>query len=72
MDKNLLSSINCFIFDGAGNIESDMYKFEERIEIRLKRKLKSGRVRMNCTAKGEDGFWRWFGHQFLMPKYLGD
>ena len=72
LDKNLLSSINCFIFDSVGNIESDMYKFEERIEIRLKRKLKSGRVRMNCTAKGEDGFWRWFGHQFLMPKYLDD
>ena len=51
-------------------LNTDIYKFEERIEIRLKRKLKSGRVRMNCTAKGIDGFWRWFGHQFIMPKYL--
>ena len=70
LDENLSSSLNCFIFDSNGNINTDMYKFEERIEIRLKRKLKSGRVRMNCTAKGIDGFWRWFGHQFIMPKYL--
>jgi len=70
LDKNLSSSINCFIFDSDGNIETDLYKFEERIEIRLKRKLKGGRVRMNCTARGNDGFWRWFGHQFIMPQYL--
>ena len=41
-------------------------EFNERIEIRLKRKLTKGRSRVNCTAKGGDGLWRWFGHQFYL------
>ena len=65
-----LDLITSFIFDGSGNIESELFNFEERIEIRLKRKVTYGRVRMNCTAKDRLGNWRWFGHQFIMPKYL--
>tara|TARA_B100001029_G_C15031697_1_gene437398 strand:- start:130 stop:1191 length:1062 start_codon:yes stop_codon:yes gene_type:complete len=70
LDKSLSKSLNCFIFDGSGNIESEIYNFEERIEIRLQRKIKEGRVRMNCTAKDNQNNWRWFGHQFIMPNYL--
>jgi len=70
LNEKLSSSLNCFIFDGSGNIESELFNFEERIEIRLKRKVTYGRVRMNCTAKDRLGNWRWFGHQFIMPKYL--
>ena len=37
--------------------------------LRINRKLKPGRIRMNCTAKDNEG-WRWFGYQFIMPNYL--
>ena len=42
-----------------------MFKFNERVEIRLNRKLNKGRTRLNCTAKDKNGNWRWFGHQFI-------
>ena len=70
LDNELSNSLNCFIFDKIGKVEIDLFSFGERIEIRLKRKLKDGRVRMNCTARGKDNYWRWFGHQFFLPKYL--
>ena len=70
LDAELTKSLNCFIFDSNGNIETELYNFEERIEIRLKRKIKSGRVRMNCTARDNKKNWRWFGYQFTMPEYL--
>ena len=64
LDSKKASSLNCFIFDSKGQVDSEIYKFNERIEIRLSRELSSGRSRMNCTVKGADGHWRWFGHQF--------
>ncbi len=64
LDEKLSTSLNCFIFDSKGNVERELYKFNERIEIRLKRKLNKGRSRINCTAKDDEGKWRWFGHQF--------
>ena len=66
LDQNLAKSIDCFIFDGNGQVESEIFKFNERIEIRLKRKLINGRSRLNCTAKDKLGNWRWFGHQFYL------
>ena len=56
LDKKFSKIINCFVYDAQGIVENDIYKFEERIEIRLKRKLKQGRVRMNCTAKSDDNY----------------
>ena len=47
-----------------GQVEREIFKFNERIEIRLSRELSDGRSRINCTAKDSDGNWRWFGHQF--------
>ena len=64
LDQNLAKSIDCFIFDSKGKVESEIFKFNERIEIRLMRKLSKGRSRLNCTAKDSFGNWRWFGHQF--------
>ena len=66
LDEKLIPSLDCFIFDTKGQVDKELFKFNERIEIRLKRKLSKGRSRINCTAKGEDGFWRWFGHQFYL------
>ena len=64
LDDKKVPSLDCFIFDSKGQVEREIYKFNERIEIRLARELSPGRSRMNCTVKDRDGNWRWFGHQF--------
>ena len=66
LDQNLVLSLNCFVFDSAGQVKKELFKFNERIEIRLARKLNKGRSRINCTAKDKNGNWRWFGHQFYL------
>ena len=66
LDEKLVKNLDCFVFDSKGQVEKELFKFNERIEIRLKRKLSPGRSRVNCTAKGKDGLWRWFGHQFYL------
>ncbi len=66
LDEKLVPSIDCFVFDSKGEVAKEIFKFNERIEIRLTRKLTEGRSRMNCTAKGSDDLWRWFGHQFYL------
>ncbi len=64
LDETLSQSLNCFIFDMNGQVDKEIYKFNERVEIRLSRELSKGRSRINCTAKDKKGNWRWFGHQF--------
>ena len=64
LDQKLAKKINCFVFDSDGQIESEIFKFNERIEIRLNRKMNKGRSRLNCTTKDDQNNWRWFGHQF--------
>jgi peptidoglycan/xylan/chitin deacetylase (PgdA/CDA1 family) len=66
LDQKLAKSIDCFVFDNKGQVESEIFKFNERIEIRLDRKLSIGRSRLNCTAKDKNNNWRWFGHQFYL------
>ena len=66
LDQNLAKTIDCFVFDSNGQVESEVFKFNERIEIRLNRKLTKGRSRLNCTSKDKMGNWRWFGHQFYL------
>ena len=66
LDEKLVFSLDCFIFDSKGQVDKEIFKFNERIEIRLKRKLQKGRSRMNCTTKDSSGNWRWFGHQFYL------
>ena len=68
LDEKLSNRINCFLYDSKGKVENDIFKFNERIEIRLKRNLSNGRSRMNCTVKDDKGNWRWFGHQFYISK----
>ena len=64
LDDKKAQSLDCFVFDSKGQVDGEVYKFNERIEIRLARELSPGRSRMNCTVKDSDGNWRWFGHQF--------
>ena len=64
LDEKLSTSLNCFIFDMKGQVDREIFKFNERVEIRLSRELSKGRSRINCTAKDTQGNWRWYGHQF--------
>ena len=64
LDDKKVKSLDCFIFDSKGQVDREIYKFNERVEIRLSRELAPGRSRMNCTVKDGEGNWRWFGHQF--------
>jgi len=64
LDEKKVQSLDCFIFDSKGQVDREIYKFNERVEIRLSRELSPGRSRMNCTVKDSEGNWRWFGHQF--------
>ena len=64
LDQKLSYNLNCFVFDSKGSVGNEMFKFNERIEIRLKRKLSKGRTRLNCTVKDSQGNWRWYGSQF--------
>ena len=66
LDLKLSNNINCFVFDSNGEVKSEMFKFNERIEIRLSRKLSKGRTRINCTVKDQKNNWRWFGHQLYL------
>ena len=66
LDSHLAPKINCFVFDKKGQVENEIFKFNERIEIRLMRKLHKGRSRLNCTAKDNLDNWRWFGYQFYL------
>ena len=66
LDQSLAKNIECFVFDSDGQVENELFKFNERIEIRLLRKLNKGRSRLNCTAKDKKNNWRWFGHQFFL------
>ena len=38
-----------------------------RVEIRFDRVFPPGRNRINCTAPGPSGRWRWFGMQYYVP-----
>ncbi len=64
LDQMLIKNINCFVFDNKGQVELELFKFNERVEIRLLNKLSKGRSRLNCTVKDKNNNWRWFGHQF--------
>lgn len=66
LDQKNVHSLNCFVFDSEGQVEKELFKFNERIEIRLSRKLNKGRSRINCTTKDNQGNWRWYGHQFYL------
>ena len=35
LDEKLVPSIDCFVFDSKGEVEKEIFKFNERIEIRL-------------------------------------
>ncbi|MBT3792476.1 MAG: polysaccharide deacetylase family protein [Rhodospirillales bacterium] len=39
-----------------------------RVEVRFPNAFSPGHGRVNCTLSAPGGRWRWFGHQFFIPK----
>ena len=68
LDQSFTNIISCYIYDAKGQIKNDLFKFNERVEIRLHRKLEPGRSRLNCTVKDKNKNWRWFGSQFYVQE----
>ncbi|WP_420345963.1 polysaccharide deacetylase family protein [Pelagibius sp.] len=57
-----LRNLNCF----ARGDEPALTLLDNRIELRLSQPLPSGRARINCTLRADNGRWRWFGTQFVV------
>ena len=65
-----LGQLRCYS-SHEGNLEITTLGGENghtRVEIRMKKKLPTGRTRLNCTLPTTEGRWYWFGHQFLLKE----
>ena len=57
-----LNTLACFESNtGAVKLEF----LEHRIEARFSKPFPPGRIRVNCTMRGPEGRWRWFGRHFM-------
>jgi len=59
-----IAGLNCFA-SGRGEVTLKTV-MESRVEVRLDKPFAEGRARINCTLRGPDGRWRWFGNQFFV------
>ena len=64
-DGNSLRGLTCYSGD-QGKLQ--MQRLGPRIEVRLAHNFSPGRARINCTALGSDGRWRWLGMLYYVPK----
>ena len=60
-----LRGLTCYAGD-QGKLR--MERLGPRVEVRLTRNFSAGRARINCTAPGPDGRWRWLGMLYYVPK----
>ncbi len=60
-----LRGLTCYSGD-QGKLQ--MERLGPRVEVRLARNFSPGRARINCTAPGPDGRWRWLGMLYYVPK----
>jgi len=59
-----LDALACY--ESTGTRPSVERLGESRFEVRFAGPFPRGRGRVNCTAPGPDGRWRWFGMQFYV------
>jgi peptidoglycan/xylan/chitin deacetylase (PgdA/CDA1 family) len=60
-DSVAAGSLSCYAsHQGRAAVE----RLGPRVEVRLDKPFAPPRGRINCTAPGHDGRWRWFGWQF--------
>lgn len=57
--------VKCYPSDGTATMSR---LGEERVEVRLDGPVSPGRWRINCTAGGPDGRWRWLGMLYTVPE----
>jgi len=60
-----MRGLTCYAGD-QGKLQ--MERLGPRVEVRLARPFAPGRARINCTAPGPDGRWRWLGMLYYVPK----
>ena len=59
------NSLACF---ASGGVDATLKHLEDgRVEVAFDGPFPPGRARLNCTAPAEEGRWRWFGLQFVVP-----
>jgi peptidoglycan/xylan/chitin deacetylase (PgdA/CDA1 family) len=64
-EASSLRGLTCY----SGNQgKLQMQRLGPRVEVRLARNFSPGRARINCTALGPDGRWRWLGMLYYVPK----
>lgn len=61
-----LSRLACFV-SGLGRAALERIA-EDRVEVRMTTPFPPGRSRINCTLPANEGRWRWFGLQLVVPE----
>ncbi len=64
-DDQELGGLACYAGD-QGQVRVE--RIGPRIEVRMNAPFATGRARINCTALGRDGRWRWFGMLYYVPR----
>ncbi|WP_417842711.1 polysaccharide deacetylase family protein [Thalassospira sp.] len=59
------NDVKCYPSEGTATMSR---LGDERVEVRLDGPVSPGRWRINCTAGGPDGRWRWLGMLYTVPK----
>jgi len=62
-----LESLACYV-GGQGAVPVQWLEPGRRFRVAPIAPLAPGRQRVNCTAPGPDGRYRWFGHQWLVSR----
>ena len=58
-------SLACFASGGV--VATIEHEEGGRVQVNFDGPFPPGRARLNCTAPAEEGRWRWFGLQFVVP-----
>ena len=64
-DRRLEEQLACYV-SGQGRVEVQWLEPGRRFSVRPERPLGPGRQRVNCTAPGPDGRYRWFSHPWIV------
>ncbi len=59
------NALACFASGGVGTTIE--HREGGRVQVSFDGPFPPGRARLNCTAPAEEGRWRWFGLQFVVP-----
>ncbi len=60
-----VANLKCFS-SADGQTKTEL--LGRRVEVRMEKPYAATRGRINCTAPGPNGHWRWFGRLFYLPE----